>query len=109
MVCSAPLPLESRHLDDGAVALVMQVSRQRDRRVRRILELGQAHLPEAVVEAPLHGADDEMRAAVGGPGRNDALHAGLVGHVDEILQADALAGLAVTLHAAEVGLAAAPE
>src|SRR5687768_18493742 len=104
-----PSALEPRHLDYRAVALVVQVSGQRDRRIGGVLELGQAHLPEAVVKAPLHGAHDEMRAAVGGPGPRDLLGAVLAGHIHQVLQADALARLAVTLHAREVGLPAAPE
>src|SRR5262245_6262180 len=103
------LALKSGHFDHGAVSLVVEIGRERDRHVGRIAQLGQPHLPEAVVEPPLHGTTYEMPAAIRGPGRYDLLHALSAGHVYQILQAYALLGLTVALHAREIGLATAPE
>src|SRR5262245_22440322 len=103
------LALEPGHPDRSPVALVVEVGEQRDRDIGRIAQLRQPHLPEAVVEAPLHGAHDVMRAAIGGPGPGDLLRTVFSGHVHPILQADAPVAFAVALHASEVGLPAAAE
>src|SRR5262245_3953882 len=82
------LALEPGHPDRGPVALVVEVGKQRDRGIGRVTQLRQPHLPEAVVEAPLHGAHDVVRAAIGRPGPSDLLRAVLAGHVHQVLQAD---------------------
>jgi hypothetical protein len=56
MVSVSGLALDRRGLELGAIGVARQERRQRDRGVRRELELGEALLAEAVVEPPLERA-----------------------------------------------------
>src|SRR5439155_31988 len=61
--------LDGRRIERRAVGIAGEVHRQRDRRIRRELELGEALLAEAVVQPPLKRAQLALRHAVRRPGR----------------------------------------
>src|SRR5437867_4617674 len=85
------------------------VDTERDRRVRCIAGEGEALLAIAVVEPPLHAPQLAAAHAIGRPrGEADAV-AGVLRQVRQVLQADALAVLAVAGGAGEVIRAGAEE
>jgi hypothetical protein len=75
---------------------------ERDRRGRHEIELREALLPEAVIQAPLERPDLTLRHAIRGPGCVGALGVRGLGEVGQVLQADPLAVRAVTARTGEV-------
>src|SRR4051812_32303293 len=76
-----PSALDGRGVERGPVGVAGEEHRERDRCVRRELELGKALLAEAVVESPLKGAELALRHAIRGPRGVRLLRAVLLGEI----------------------------
>src|SRR5260221_2305960 len=98
-----------RRVEHAAVGVLREIHRERDGGRRDEVELREALLAEAVVEAPLEGAQFALRDAIGGPARIGFPRFGDLGEVRQVLQADALVVGAVAGDAAEVVGTAAKE
>src|SRR5437868_4021418 len=105
----SPSALDRGRVEHAAVRVLREVHRERDGSGRDELELGEALLAEAVVEAPLERAHLALRHAIGGPRCVGALGVVHFGEVGQVLQPDACVVGTVAGHAAEIMRAAAEE
>src|SRR5262245_16602901 len=62
-----PLPLDLGRADFAALGSVHEVHGERHRHIRAVVHKRQAHLPEAVGDAVLHGHHRALRDTIGGP------------------------------------------
>src|SRR5450432_640618 len=108
MRCS-PLALDRGGVEHAAVGILREEHRERDGRRRNELELREALLAEAIVQAPLHGSHLALGHPVRGPSAVGALRVGRLGEVGKVLQANALRVVAMAGDAAEIVRAAAIE
>src|SRR4051812_39394298 len=86
----APSAFDGRRVERAAVGVLREEHRERDRGRRDELELREALLAEAVVEAPLERAHLALRDPVGGPRAVGALHVRGLREVGKVLQPDPL-------------------
>src|SRR6185436_2381342 len=109
IVCIAtPLSALDRRRDRlGALGIDAHVDPERHRHLRAEARIRKALLPIAVVQPQLHAPHLAVADAIGRPcGEADAV-TGVLGQVGQVLQADALAVLAVARRAREIVRAAA--
>src|SRR2546428_4591841 len=104
-----PSPLDRWRDRLRTLRLHAHVDTECDRRVRRIAGIREALLAIAVVEPPLHAPQLAAAHAIGRPRREADAVARVLRQVRQVLQADALAVLAVAGGANEVVGARAEE
>src|SRR5205085_2567141 len=88
--------LDGGRVERAAVGIFREEHRERDRSRRHELQLREALLAEAVVEAPLERAHLALRDAICRPRGVGLLRVGLLREVRQVLQADAQVVCAVT-------------
>src|SRR5438067_8867641 len=105
----SPSALDRRRIVRSAVGVSREIGRERNRGIGGVGKLRKALLPEAIVQSPLERAHLALRYAIRGPGGIRLLRALPRGEIRQVLQANALAFLAMTGGAREVMRAAAVE
>src|SRR5471032_1929488 len=108
MPCS-PLALDRGGVEDAAVGVLREEHRERDGCRRHELELREALLAEAIVQAPLEGSHLALGHPVRGPCGVGTLRIGRPGEVRKVLQANALRVAAMAGDASEIVRTAAIE